>query len=274
MRYKSSQIIRSPIRWAGSKYNLLPQILTLFPSSFNCYYEPMLGGGAVFFSCEVSEASISDKNPDLINYYIVLRDHGKEFIEFLLSLKSSKEKYYELRAQQPENSFDRAVRFAYLNRLSWNGIFRVNHNGMFNVPFGGRTPSILWSKEHLIKCSNRLTSAKINCSDFKTPLEQCQKNDFVFFDPPYPKRSNTALGFNRYVSIPFSLKHHIELAELILSLTDNKIKVMLTLGENEEILKLYPKSFITKKFVTKSLISCDGDSRGTSIEYILKNYKN
>jgi DNA adenine methylase len=274
MTNNSSQIVRSPIRWAGSKYTLLPQILDLFPRSFSCYFEPMVGGGAVFFSSKVSNALISDMNPDLINYYIVLRDYRTDFIDFLLTLKSSKEKYYEFREKQPIESFESAVRFAYLNRLSWNGIYRVNQNGLFNVPFGGRTPSRLWSKEHLLKCSKRLSYANVICADFKITLMQCQKNDFVFIDPPYPKSANSGLGFNRYVSVPFSLNHHIELAELIFHLSEKKIKVMLTLGENEEILKLYPKSFKIKKVITKSLISCDGTSRGNITEYILRNYKN
>lgn len=268
----NKQLLRPPLRWAGSKFNLLPVICSLFPKSFNQYYEPMVGGGSVFFASNPLQAVLSDQNKELINYYIVLKDYPKDFIDYLLTLKSSKDTYYEFREKESNDSFERAVRFAYLNRLSWNGVYRVNKNGKYNVPFGGRTPTKLWSKDHLLKCAKTLRNAELFAHNYINAIVNCEANDFVFIDPPYPKGANNGLGFNRYNSVPFSLDHHKELAHQVEKLSERGVKVMLTLGNNSNIINLYPSYLKVKKVLSKTLISCNGDTRGNVIEVVLKNY--
>jgi len=267
-------MLRSPIRWAGSKNQLLSEINKLFPNTIKRYYEPMVGGGAVFFSNDLQDAFLADQNEDLINYYIVLKNFKTVFIDQLMSLKSSKDKYYEFRESRPIDNVDMAVRFAYLNRLSWNGVYRVNSKGDFNVPFGGRTPKNLWSRDHLIQCSNKLQNSELACKDFIESKDNYEQNDLVFIDPPYPKGAIKGVGFNRYNSEPFSFENHIQLSQKLITLNDKNVKILLTLGDNEQILNLYPSCFYRKKIITKSLISCNGDSRGESVEYVLRNYKN
>ena len=265
-------MVRPPLRWAGSKFGLLPKIVSLFPKTVNRYFEPMLGGGSVFFALKPKNALLADENEELINFYKVLRNYNNEFIDHVLKLRPSKDEYYKLREQNPIGSFERAVRFIYLNRLSWNGLYRVNQTGRYNVPFGGRLPKTLWSKEHLLHCSSILKNADLQVQDYTDTLSMCGPLDFVFVDPPYPKGITEGLGFNRYNAVPFRADHHKNLSEILNGLAAKKVQIMLTLGNDGSLLKLYSKPFQIIKIASKSLISCNGDTRGTTVEYILRNY--
>ena len=234
----------------------------------------MLGGGAVFFANNFQDAFLADQNEELINYYQILKEYNTEFIDQIISLKPTRDRYYELRNTIPDDRMERAIRFAYLNRLSWNGLYRVNRNGDFNVPFGGRTPKSLWSRDHLIKCSKKLQNVELACHDFLSLNISFKNNDLVFIDPPYPKGVSEGVGFNRYNANPFTIESHIKLSKKILELANKDVKVLLTLGDNQQILELYSDHFIKTKVYTKSFISCNGNSRGSTIEFILRNYKN
>ena len=164
---EAQEIVRPCLRWAGGKTRLLSTLLSLIPESFETYIEPMIGGGSVFLSVRPRKAIISDINADLINFYQVLRDTPIKLIDRLIALSPSKEQYYRFRSDSPTTSIDRAIRFAYLNRLSWNGLYRVNKGGKFNVPFGGRYPKKMWDPSHLLQVSQLLQSADIIAGDFR-----------------------------------------------------------------------------------------------------------
>ena len=232
----------------------------------------MFGSGAFFFAFQPKKALINDKNKDLIAFFRILKENGENLINELSRLNASKEYYYQLRDSHPLNDFERAIRFIYLNRLCWNGVFRVNKHGKFNVPIGDRLPKKLWDEDILKKIQILLNNAVIFNVDFADLDKFIENNDFVFWDPPYPKNSKKRLGFNRYINDFFLLDDHKRLANLINKLHDTKVKIMLTLGNNEELLSLYP-SFLKKiKIESKSLISCTGEKRGHVTEFILLNY--
>ena len=263
--------IASPIRWAGGKKKLSSGIVGQLPLEYNRYWEPMAGGAALFFQLRPSVATISDTNCDLINYYRILRDQTKEFLDKLLSLSASKELYYRFRSQSPVDELDRAVRFAYLNRLSWNGVYRVNAAGQFNVPIGSRLPANPWKREHLEICAAVLGEAELVCDDVLNVLEGCEDGDLVFLDPPYPKGARSGNGFNRYTPDRFGLSDHMALAEKALRLHERGVYVAIAVAGEPELVDIYPSEFNRRVFRSTSLIACTGESRCVTEEYLLHN---
>lgn len=263
----------SPIlRWAGGKSNLLPLLLELLPAKWRRYVEPMVGGGALFFRLAPRESMLADINDDLINFYKILKEKPTELIDTLMRLRASPRHYYRLRAQRQGNPVQRAVRFAYLNRLCWNGLYRVNGRGEFNVPIGDRLPRRLWNEADL-KCAARaLRSVRLLSGDFEETLCHVRGDDFVFLDPPYPRGSREALGFNRYSPGRFTLEDHRRVAGWVEKLTEVGAKVMLTLAHSTTICSQYPDSLDRRVITSDSLISCNGASRRKVQEVVLRNY--
>ena len=264
--------LKSPIRWAGSKYSIVGNLIKYVPQEYNTYIEPMFGSGALFLSLQPQKAVINDKNSDLIAFIEVLKKHGDLLIKDLLNLSSSKKLYYELRESQPVNRYERAIRFLYLNRLCWNGVYRVNKDGRFNVPIGDRLPKKLWEEKVLRSFQKLLNNTTVLNYDFEEIFQFINSNDFVYFDPPYPKNSSNKLGFNRYVTEFFTMDDHARLGKFIESISYSHVKVMLTLGDNNEILAQYPKFLKRIGINSKSLISCNDINRGAIKEFILINY--
>ena len=207
--------MKPPLRWIGGKYRISHQLIELLPKKFNKYIEPMAGSAALFFAYKPKKTILADKNEEIINFYTVLAQETEEFIPKLLNLKASKDTYYKFRSMRPKDNFNQALRFAYLNRLCWNGVYRVNKDGVFNVPIGIRLPKTLWKKDHLEACASLLKKVKLLSGDFGDIVKYCRKNDFVYFDPPYPKDAKSGLGFNRYSSDRFGINEHKRLAKLM-----------------------------------------------------------
>lgn len=187
------------IKWAGGKTRLLPHLLPHFPEAFNSYHEPFLGGGAAFFAAaarRTGSAHLSDLSDELVNAWQVVREHGgrlaRELKPYLES--DSEEFYYSLRPLQPEDPVDRACRFLYLNQTSWNGLWRVNRWGEFNVPWGQR-PFRGFSAEALDSYSALLQNVDVSLLDFREALSRARKGDFVYLDPPYLPLSDTSKFF-------------------------------------------------------------------------------
>lgn len=266
------KLIRPPIRWVGGKFRIVRYLLKLLPANFSSLIEPMAGSAAFFFALQPEKGILLDINEELINYYKVLRAKSALLISRLMSLKASKHLYYEMRSANPSDELERAVRFAYLNRLCWNGVYRVNKNGFFNVPIGSRLPKKLWDKCHLRKCARLLQRAELYKGDFEETLRYCRKADLVFIDPPYPKGSKSGLGFNRYSSIRFSMEDHYRLANSINNLVDKNVYVMVALSNDEELISIYPSELNKTVVKSSSLISCNGQTRGRTSEIILRNY--
>jgi DNA adenine methylase len=261
------------LRWAGGKKHLASRLVAALPDSYNRLVEPMVGSAAVFFAASPDAALLADSNPELINFYEVLSRRTKSFVDGLMDLSASREQYYELREARPRTKLQRAVRFAYLNRLCWNGLYRVNKNGEFNVPFGKRLPSKLWDREHLERAGRALRRADFRCCDFEETLGLCAPGDVVYLDPPYPRRRKDGNGFNRYTPVPFSEHDHERLARLARELDGRGIHVIVTTPNSKAFLTRFPKVFRSRSVASLSLISCDGKTRGRVREAILTNYE-
>jgi DNA adenine methylase len=232
----------------------------------------MAGGAALFFFVLPSKAVLADVNGELINFYRVLRDRFSELRRRLNKLSASENVYYAFRESNPRGQVQRAVRFAYLNRLAWNGLYRVNRSGKFNVPIGDRLPESMWSMTDLLRASHALSSARLKVADFRKVASLSKKGDFVFFDPPYPRGAKDNVGFNRYTADCFSTEDHENLAEVIEELSKRKVRVMLTLANAAHLHELYPESLRRRLVRSKALISCNGNDRKGVGELVLTNY--
>lgn len=175
------------LRWAGSKRQLLPHLSQFWQPGFERYVEPFAGSASLFFKLEPKSALIADKNSELIEVYQVLRDWPEELYTDLMSLPRGKETYYKLRNQNPLelSSFRRVVRFIYLNRFCFNGIYRTNKKGQFNVPYAPAATGEIPAIEQFSACAKLLKNAHLRSWDFGTTLRWVRKGDFVYIDPPY-----------------------------------------------------------------------------------------
>jgi DNA adenine methylase len=259
------------LRWAGGKRRLVRKLEMLMPTDWNNYLEPMVGGGALFFHVVPEKAILADLNPDLMNFYRVLRDDTSELVGRLRNLRASRKLYYHMRDMKPRSKLERAIRFAYLNRLCWNGLYRVNKRGKFNVPMGDRLPETLWNARELRRAAKILASADLITGDFTLTLRKAKRGDFVFIDPPYPRGAPASTSFNRYCSDFFSLADHKRLGRAVRSLHKRGVATMILLASSKNILSCYPP-FDRRRLRSKSLISCDSSSRRLVDEMVLTNY--
>ena len=237
------------VKWAGGKSQLIPQIIHLMPAKFTRYFEPFLGGGAVFFHIASynRNAFLSDINTDLINAYKVIRNHVEELIPALNYHqneynKSPEKYYYHLRdSKQVFNKIDTAARFIALNKTCYNGLYRVNKNGLFNVPIGRYKNPIICDADNLRIMSVVLkqSGSNLGVSDYKKILlEKAEKDDFIYLDPPFHPMSSTA-NFTSYTNNGFTLEDQKELAIIFNELTRRGCRLLLSNSNTEEIRRLY-----------------------------------
>jgi DNA adenine methylase len=260
------------LRWAGGKRRVARKLQAFMPDTWNNYIEPMAGGASLFFQVTPKKATLADLNPDLINFYRVLRDNPSSLVNRLKRLRASKKNYYRMRETRPRSKLDRAVRFAYLNRLCWNGLYRVNKVGRFNVPMGDRLPKKLWNTKELYRAAKTLASTDLVTGDFKLTLRKAKRGDFVFIDPPYPRGAPVGTSFNRYCSDSFSRNDHKRLGRAVRSLDKRGVATMILLASSKNILSCYPASLDRRRLRSKSLISCNASSRRLVDEIVLTNY--
>lgn len=260
------------MKWAGGKGQTLPELLSRMPSQFGRYFEPFLGGGALFFASSPGEAFLSDRNPLLINAYAVVRDHVGELVQSLSRHSPDKEHYYVMRRADPGSlsGVERASWFIYLNRTCYNGLWRVNSRGRFNVPFGRYKSPRIVDEENLIRGSRALRATTIAYADFEEALERAEEGDFVYLDPPYHPVSETA-GFTTYVEGGFDLSEQARLAGVFRKLSDAGVLAMLSNSDTEEVRRLY-SGFRIETVQAKRPINCRGDRRGAISELIVRNY--
>ena len=226
------------IKWPGGKRALLNKLFKFIPANFQTYYEPFFGGGAFFFGLQPEQAVLSDTNGDLIECYSVVRESPDKLVQILKSYQNSEDFYYKLRAENSHDPVNRAARFLYLTRLSFNGIHRVNLKGQFNVPYGRKIHLETVDEEQIHTTSNALKHVTLKSSDFETASEKAQKFDFVYFDPPYTVAHATN-GFVKYNEKIFSWDDQIRLARHAKKLADRGCKVLISNADHPSIHNLY-----------------------------------
>ena len=231
------------LKWPGGKRWISKVLATLMREKLvGTYYEPFLGGGSVFFALQPQSAVISDANEDLINTYRLVRDRTPDVISLLKRLRVDRETFDRMRAFEPQDPIRRAVRFLYLNRTAFGGIYRVNRDGRFNVPFGGgeRTPEVLWRKSLLVQASEllSLSGVKIHQSDFEPIIELARRGDVVYCDPIYTVAHENN-GFVRYNEKNFSWADQVRLAKAVKRASERGATVIISNAEHRSIRQLY-----------------------------------
>jgi len=270
------------VKWVGGKRQLLKQFrdLGLYPPEnfdpiTNTFFEPFVGGGAVFFDLLPETAYLSDLNNELVVTYNVIKNDVENLIKSLKKHKLDKEYFLKIRAQNPEKLSDlnTASRFIYLNRTCFNGMYRVNSKGGFNVPFGKYTNPLICDENNLRKASKALKNVEIKKQDYKEVLKKARKGDFVYFDPPYYPVSKTA-SFTSYTSESFLDKEQIELRDTFVELHKRGCFVMLSNSDTPFINKIYsePKGLRITKVQAGRAINSDASKRGKITEVLVTNY--
>lgn len=264
------------VKWVGGKRQLMFELLKNMPENYNRYFEPFIGGGALFFELQPDNAYISDMNEELINLYQVVRDNVDELIADLQKHDISKEYFMEIRnidrTEEYESWSDvqKASRFIYLNRTCFNGMYRVNSKGEFNVPFGHyKNPRIL-DENNLINCSSLLQRTEIKHADFSEILKKVKKGDFVYFDPPYVPLSETS-SFTSYTKDGFDMDMQFKLRDVCDELDSMGVKFLLSNSDTKLVNELYENYNIKKVFASRQ-INANADGRGKITEVLVRNY--
>jgi DNA adenine methylase len=236
--------LRPILKWAGGKRSLVPRILSELPPRIRTYYEPFIGGAAIFLALAARKrferAVIADRNPDLIELYQVVRDDAEGLLLRLeqLQQRTSERDYYEIRAKRPRSALERAARLLYLNKTGYNGLYRVNSSGAFNVPYGRYKRPKVYDPERLRAVASALQGVDIFQSDFERACRRAAPGDAVYLDPPYLPVSRTA-SFAAYHSEAFGLQEHERLAKTFARLAGRGVSVVLSNSATPEAARLY-----------------------------------
>ena len=257
------------VRWAGSKQKLLPHIAKVIPRRFGTYHEPFLGSGALFFLLQPKRAMLNDSCADLILTYEAVRDSVHGVIKHFSGMKQNQRAYYRIRESRSAGRLKYAAEFIYLNKTCWNGLYRVNSDGKFNVPYGRPRSSHIYDKENLLACSKPLANrhVRLRHGDFEKALSTVKANDFVFLDPPYVTRHNNN-GFVDYNERLFSWDDQKRLAKIAKKLSDKGAAVVVCNANHSEIIQLY-KGFDATKVTRSSTLASSPEYRGVVSEVIL-----
>lgn len=253
------------LKWAGGKRWLsrsesLPEV-----GQFERYFEPFLGGGAMFFRLRPHGGVIADINEDLINLYTMLRDFPAELRDVLEWHQSmhSKDHFYNIRSAQFTNDIARAARMWYLNRTCWNGLYRVNRRGEFNVPIGTKN-KVLSEEDDIPAISDALRSISIKCQDFEITLADARQGDLVFIDPPYTANHNSN-GFLKYNEHIFGWADQLRLLAAATDAARRGAKIIVTNADHESVRELYC-NFSYAKIHRSSVLAGKRDKRGPTTE--------
>ena len=267
--YKTIPIVPF-LKWAGGKRWLVRKGFKVAPPNYDRYIEPFLGGAAVFFSLPTKPFIISDINEELIDCYKAIRQDWKSVKDILLlhQLKHSDTYYYETRNSRPTDAFTRAARFIYLNRTCWNGLYRVNLKGEFNVPRGTKT-RVLLDTDDFEQVARKLAGGRLLCQDFEETLSQAGDQDFVFVDPPYTVRHNHN-GFLKYNDKVFSWEDQKRLRKAVEEAASRGALITMTNADHESIHRLYNGVCEIEKIKRSSVIAADSSQRGLTSEILVR----
>lgn len=257
------------LKWAGGKRWLVKNHENLLPDKFNTYFEPFLGSAAVFFHLEPKEAVLSDANPHLIECYQAIKDDWRLVLRYLKDhqRKHEKDYYYEIRAKKFKSRFTRAAKFIYLNRTCYNGLYRENLKGIFNVPIGTKTAVVL-DTDDFEQTSILLGYADLKQCDFSETISRAQVDDFIFVDPPYTVAHNNN-GFVKYNQNIFSWGDQERLKADLEEATNRGVKLLITNADHSSIQKLY-NGFGNKSALSRhSKVSGLGKGRKKTTELLI-----
>ena len=271
------------VKWAGGKRQIIDKLLNYVPDTFNTYYEPFIGGGALLFELSPKNAVINDSNKELMNIYNVIMDEDKfkKMCSLLnrYEVEHSEEFYYSIRNKDKNKNtynklsdYTKAARTIYLNKACFNGLYRVNSKNEFNVPFGKKTHVNTYEGSNLITVSNYLTmnNIKVLCTDFEEAVKDAKNGDFVYFDPPYD--SNKKI-FTSYTDTGFDKKEQVRLSNVFKELDKRGVYVMLSNHNTDLINELYA-GYNIHVIEAKRNINSNGSKRGKVEEVIITNYVN
>jgi DNA adenine methylase len=280
MTSKTVNINKKPkpfVKWVGGKRQLLKQFFEkgLYPKKFNAYHEPFVGGGAVFFELTPEKSTLSDLNSELVTTYNIIKKDVESLITSLKRHKHTKEYFLKMRSKDVSKLSDVQIasRFIYLNRTAFNGMYRVNKQGIYNVPFGKYKNPLICDEENLRLVSKVLKKVSIKNQDYMKVLDCAKKGDFVYFDPPYYPVSKTA-SFTSYTSNVFLEKEQEELRDTFEKLHKKGCYVMLSNSDTDFIKKIYSKIKGIKIHTIEAnrAINSNGNGRGKVKELVITNY--
>jgi len=248
------------------------------PVHFYTYHEPFVGSGALFFRLyrehKIKRAILSDINVELIDTYLAVRDHVWDIIQILSEFPHNEKFYYEIREKDPWSMglAERAARMIYLNKTGYNGLYRVNRQGKFNVPFGRYKAPKYLDKDNLLAVSHALQNVEILCVPFDTVSARAKPGDWVYFDPPYVPISRTS-NFTSYYANGFGLREQEKLRDICIELSKKHVYLMLSNSDTPIIRSLYATSFFAiDEVLANRAINCNGAKRGKITELVITNY--
>ena len=265
-----SQAVAPFLKWAGGKRWLMPIANALSELNQSVYFEPFLGSGAMFFGFRPERAVLNDANAELIETYQALRDNPDSVLSALKKHSAAhreKDYYYKVRASRPQKAHTRAARFIYLNRTCWNGLYRVNLQGHFNVPKGTKD-NVLMEVDNFDLISKTLLNAVLYSGDFESIIDMAGSGDLVFADPPYTVRHQYN-GFVKYNEKLFSWEDQERLAGALVRAKDRGAHILCTNADHASIRELYGSEFDLVPVTRYSAISSVGTSRGKYAEIII-----
>ena len=272
-----SKILSKPlIKWVGGKRQLIEQIKKYMPQNFNNYVEPFVGGGALFFELKKNNSIINDFNAELTNLYEIVKSKPNELIKDLKKHKTTEDYYYTIRELDRKDSYKKlskikkASRFIYLNRMGYNGLYRVNSKGYNNVPFGKYINPMILDESNILSCSRILQTTTILTGDFEQVKPYIKKGDFVYLDPPYVPVSSTA-NFTSYTPQGFDFNMQIRLKFFCDYIHSIGAYFMLSNSYTDLILELY-SDYTIKTVEASRALNCKSSGRGKVNEVLVFNY--
>jgi DNA adenine methylase len=269
--FAEDEAARPFLKWAGGKRGLIAQIQAHLPASFNRYLEPFVGGAALFFHLRPRRAILSDTNERLVRTYRGLQRDPERVIDLLGGFRYERGFYEELRAREIDAEDDAAVAawLIYLNRTGFNGLYRVNSQNRFNVPFGRHASPTICNAARLRACAAALAGVAIEVSDFEMTARQARKGDLVYFDPPYVPLSATS-SFTGYTRAGFGDAEQQRLRDLALELRRRGVHVIVSNSAAPRVYELYGGSFELIEVQARRSINRRGDGRGAITELVIK----
>ncbi len=263
---------RPIVKWVGGKRQLLDELLSRMPARWNRYFEPFAGGAALFFQLEPAPAFLYDRNEELVRTYAAVRDRLPELAALLSGYPHDREFFYRIRALDPRTMTDveAAARFLYLNRTCFNGLYRVNSKGQFNVPFGRYANPRICDVPRLEAAAAALRETALASGDFELALAEAQSGDFLYFDPPYVPLPS-AKSFTAYTACDFGDGDQQRLAAAFAALDRRGCRVMLSNSDTPRVRELYA-GFRIDRVTAARKVNSRVDGRGPVDEVIVRNY--